>query len=60
MSNHEMRVELTLEIVERLDTAIGCVFEREFYKKMMEAKEQGNNVWVTQGEEDFYRELYKE
>ncbi len=57
MSNDELRINLILEIVHRLKVATGCKFEREFYKKMMEAKGNGNNLWVTQGEEDFYRRL---
>ncbi len=57
MSNDELRIDLILEIIHRLGTAIGCKFEREFYRKMMEMKEKGINLWVTQGEEDFYRRL---
>lgn len=60
MSKDELRIDLILEIVHRLDTAIGCEFEREFYKKMMEMKEQGQNLWTTDGEENFYKELCSE
>ncbi len=57
MLKDELRINLILEIVHRLKTAVGCKFEREFYKKMMEMKEKGINLWITKGEEDFYRIL---
>jgi len=53
----ELRIDLILEIVHRLGVATGCKFEREFYRKMMEAKAKGINLWITQDEEDFYRRL---
>jgi hypothetical protein len=57
MSKDELRVDLILEIVHRLGTAVGCKFEKEFYLQMMRMKVSGINLWTTDGEENFYKEL---
>jgi hypothetical protein len=55
MNNNDLRVDLILKITHGLKTAKGHNFDREFYKEMMTMKDSGQDLWFTQGEEDFYR-----
>ncbi len=57
MTNLDQRVDLILKINHELKIGKGHEFDREFYKEMMTMKDSGQNLWFTQGEEDFYREL---